>query len=160
MAVGYSAEGVRATLLGVVTERAAALPPASGASEDLFSIDGGRVLLTGLYGLVTVAIPNESIDFDIDFDPDSGGSDVALASLLAVDNHAAGMHYSLNTTIGSALVGSADRSLNAKLAAPVLLSPGDIRLDVAGGGAIGTDARVAWSVAWIPWDDEARVTAV
>lgn len=160
MAVGYSAEGSRATLLGVVTERAAALPPASGASADLFSIDGGEILLVGLYGKVTVAIPNDSIDFDIDFDPDTGGADVALASLLAVDNHAVGIVYSLNTTIGGALVGTADRALNGKLVAPVLLTPGDIRLDVAGGGAIGTTARVSWSMAWIPWSSAARVAAV
>lgn len=155
-----SATQVRATLLGILVPRAAALPPVDGASADLFSIDGGDILLTGFVGRVTVAIPNVSLDFDIDFDPDSGGSDVALASLLAVDNHAAGIRYSLNTTLGSALVGTADRAANAKLSTPILLSPGDIRLDVAGGGVLGTTARVEWEMTYIPWSSASIVTAV
>ncbi len=159
MTTYYSPANIRAIALGVAVTRTAALPPASGASQDLFTIDGGHALLVAFWGRVTVAIPNDSIDFDIDWDPDSGGADVPLATLLAVDNQAAGTFYSLNTTAGGALVGSSDISRNARLAAPILLPPGDIRLDVAGGGAIGTTARVEWSLAYIPWDAAVTVAA-
>lgn len=160
MTTHYDARSVRASALGISVSRAAALPPADGASADLFSIDDGLVLLVAFWGQVTVAIPNVSLDFDIDFDPDSGGSDVVLASLLAVDNHQAGIFYSLNTTAGGALVSSADVSRNGVLAAPILLPAGNIRLDVAGGGAIGTTARVKWTAVYVPLDNAAVLSAV
>ena len=49
---------------------------------------------------------------------------------------------------------------SVKLATPILLSPGDIRLDVAGGGAVGTTARVEWEITYIPWSSASIVTAV
>jgi hypothetical protein len=160
MSVHYDADNIRAISLGLRVRRATALPPASGASQDLFTVDGGQVLLIGLVGYVTVAIPNESIDFDLALDPDDGGSDVVLATLLAVDNSAIGSFFSLNTTGGGALVASLDISRNARLAAPILLDPGDIKLNVAGGGAIGTTARVRWDAVYVPWDDEATLDQV
>jgi len=151
---------VRRTALGNFVQRSAALPPATGQSTDLFSIDGGQVLLTGFYGYVTVAIPNVSLDFDLALDPDDGGSDVALASLLAVDNKPAGTWLRLNTTAGGALVDSLNVAYGMQLAVPIALDAGDIKLNVAGGGAVGTTARVKWGMSYVPLDTSARVTAV
>lgn len=151
---------VRRTALGNYVQRSAALPPASGASADLFSIDGGQVLLTAFFGYVTVAVPAQSIDFDLALDPDDGGSDVALATLLAVDSKAAGTWLRLNTTAGGALTDSLNVAYGLQLAVPIALDAGDIKLNVAGGGAIGTTARVKWGMAYVPLDTSARVTAV
>jgi hypothetical protein len=151
---------IRDTAVGKLVERAAALPPATGVSADLFSIDGGAILLTGFYGYVTVAIPNVSLDFDLAFDPDDGGSDVALASLLIVDNIGVGNWFTLNTAAGGALVTSTDVSYGIKLATPIALDVGDIKLNVAGGGAIGTTARVKWGLTWVPLGSAATVAAV
>jgi len=150
----------RREVLGITVPRAAALPPATGNSVDLFSIDGGAVLLTGFYGYVTVAIPNVSLDFDIALDPDDGGSDVALATLLAVDNDPAGTYYQLNATAGGALVDSLNVAYGARLATPIALDAGDIKLNVAGGGAVGTTARVKWSVSYVPLDNGAKIIGV
>lgn len=160
MTVHYDDESLRAVTLGLRARRAAALPPATGVSEDLFSVDGGQVLLVGFVGYVTVAIPNVSLDFDLAHDPDDGGTDVVLATLLAVDNDPVGTFYTLNTTAGGALVEGLDRALNAKLATLLLLDPGDIKLNVAGGGSVGTTARVRWDAIWVPWDDGAALTQV
>lgn len=153
------ASRVRDNVIGNYVERAAALPPATGASADLFSTTG-RVLLTGFYGYVTVAIPNVSLDFDLAFDPDDGGSDVALASLLLVDNTGTGVFFTLNPTAGGALVASTDVSYGVRLATPIALDTGDIKLNVAGGGAIGTTARVLWGVTYVPLDSTGAVVAV
>lgn len=150
----------RREILGTQVTRSAALPPATGVSADLFSIDGGAVLLTGFYGYVTVAIPNVSLDFDLALDPDDGGSDVALASLLAVDNKPAATYLTLNPTAGGALVSSLNVSYGATLADPIALDAGDIKLNVAGGGAVGTTARVKWCAFYVPLDNSARITAV
>lgn len=150
----------RREVLGIQVTRSTALPPATGVSADLFSVDGGQVLLTGFFGYVTVAVPNVSLDFDLALDPDDGGTDVVLASLLAVDNKPAGTYLRLNTTAGGALVDSLNVAYGAALAVPIALDAGDIKLNVAGGGAIGTTCRVKWVAHYVPLDASARLTAV
>ena len=149
----------RTGVLGVFVSRAAAVPPASGASADLFSTSG-LVLLTSFFGLVTVAIPAESIDFDLALDPDDGGSDVALGTTLAVDSKPSGTWITINPTTGGALVADLDVSDSAALATPYALETGDIKLNVAGGGAIGTAARVSWGLTYIPLSADGAVAAV
>lgn len=145
----------RTGVAGVFVARTADVP----ASEDLFSVTG-RVLITSFHGHVTVAIPNESIDFDVDFDPDDGGSDVALASTLVVDADAAGTWYTLNPTAGGALVEELDAAYGVALEAPIALTAGDIKLVVSGGGTVGTAARVAWGLTYIPLSADGAVVAV
>jgi hypothetical protein len=149
----------RRDTIGETTFRTAALPPATGVSADLFSVDGGPVVLKGFYGYVSVAIPNVSLDFDLGLDPDDGGSDTALASLLAVDNAATGTFFTLNPTAGGALVAEVDVAYGTILAKPITLDVGDIKLNVAGGGAVGTTARVSWGAIWVPLTDAAVLTA-
>jgi len=149
----------RTTVQGVFVPRTAAVPPATGESEDLFSVSG-RVLLTGFFGRVTAAIPNQSLDFDLALDPDDGGSDVALATLLAVDNTAVGTWLVLNATTGGALVADLDVSDGVDLEKPLALAAGDIKLNVAGGGAIGTTARVEWGLTYVPLSNDGAVAAV
>jgi hypothetical protein len=149
----------RTGVLGLLTARTAAVPPGTGTSEDLFSITG-QVLVTGFYGLVTVAVPAASIDFDLALDPDDGGADVALATLLAVDSLASGTWLCLNPTAGGALVSGVDVGANLALANPIPMVAGDIKLNVAGGGAIGATCRVSWGVLWVPLSTDGSVVAV
>lgn len=144
---------------GILVQRDTAKPGADGEHDDLFSVDGGRVLLKGFYGEVTVAIPAASIDFDVHFDPDDGGSDVVLATALVCDSDPSGTFYTLNTTAGGALVQSTDVAYNAILESPILLEEGDIVLGTTGGGTLGTDARVKWDAIYVPIDSGATLTA-
>jgi hypothetical protein len=148
----------RSGILGPFVARAAALPPATGATADLFSITG-EVLITSFFGRVTAAIPNESLDWTIDFDPDDGGSDVAMATVLAVDNTATGTWFVLNSTTGGVLVADLDMSDGVALAAPLAFSDGDIKLTCAGGGAVGTTARVEWGLTYVPLSTDGAVAA-
>jgi hypothetical protein len=158
---GFSLGGAAAGGIGMGRQVsvATALPPADTVSRDIFSIDGGRVLVTGLLGEVTVAIPAASIDFDLAFDPDNGGTNVALATALVCDSDVAGTYYTLNDTFGGALVTSTANSLlNATLEEPFMLGAGDIVWTTTGGGLIGTSARVKWDLWYVPLDDGAVVT--
>jgi len=148
----------RTDVLGSFSHRAAALPPASGASEDLFSITG-TVLVTGFYGLVTVAMPAD-FDFTVDLDPDDGGADVALATVLAVDSSAAGTWLCLNSSAGGALVAGLDVGANLMLSDPIPMVAGDIKLTAAGGGTIGTTPRIEWGCFWLPLSADGAVAVV
>ena len=138
---------------GIHVHRATATIAADG---DIFSVDTGRVILLGLVGRVTVEIGAGSQDIELDLDPDDGGSNVALSSLLLIDGDVVGTMYTLNTTAGGAFVEGLDVAYNAILATPIVLQPGDLWLDVT-----GTEAgSIEWDVWYIPLDTGAVITAV
>lgn len=143
-------------IVGIPVHRATAT---IAADQDLFSVDGGAVMLTGFLGRVTTEIGAGSQDFAVHLDPDDGGSNVILADAstpLAVDGDVVGTLYTLNPTAAGDLVATTDVAYNAKLATPIVLQPGDIVLDVT-----GTEAgSVEWWVFYVPLDDGAAVTAV
>jgi hypothetical protein len=148
----------RTGVAGVFVARTAAVPPASGASADLFSITG-QVLVTSFFGRVSVALPAD-IDFDLALDPDDEGSDVVLATALAVDSDVAGTWYTLNPTAGGILVAELDVAYGVALESPIAMDAGDIKLNVAGGGTIGTTARVHWGLTYVPLSSNGAVVAV
>jgi hypothetical protein len=152
---------IRAAVLGTTAIRTAALPPATGTSQDLFSVDAGSVLLLGFWGHVDVAIPNVVLSFDLAHDPDDGTSDVALATATSVQNKGIGTYATLNSTAGGALVVSAvDVAYGVRLAVPIALDAGNIKVNSTGGGAIGTTARVSWGAIWVPLSNTGVLTAV
>lgn len=137
---------------GIVVRRATAT---IAADQDLFSIDGGLVAITGFVGQVTTAIGAGSQDIELDFDPDDGGSNVALSTLVLVDAAPIGQLFTLNPTAAGALVSTLDVAYNAILATPIVMGPGDIVLDVT-----GTEAgSVAWYLTYVPITLGATVTA-
>lgn len=152
MSVLIQGDEVRAITQGILVERATAT---IAADQDLFSVDGGNIFLLGFMGQVTTLIGAGSQDLEIDFDPDDGGSNVALSTLVAVDADATGTNYTLNTTAGGALVATLDVAYNAILATPIMLPAGDIVLDVT-----GTEAgSVKWYALYVPLDDGASLSA-
>lgn len=143
---------------GVHVARAAALHP-DQTTEDIFSIDGGLVVVTGILGLVTVAVP-AAHDYSLVFDPDLGGSNITLADTLTVDSDPAGSFYTLNDTVGGALVVSTDIRSFTGMEQPFILEEGDIAWTTAGGGTVGTTTRVRWDIWYWPIDDGATISAV
>lgn len=156
MAVLQSQNSIAQVIAGNRTERATATV---AADQDLFSVDGGSVLLLGFWGEVTTAIGGGSQDLAVVFDPDDGGANVVLADTatpLAVDADPTGTIYTLNPTAAGDLVATTDVAYNAILSTPILLTEGDIVLDVT-----GTEAgSVKWTALWIAAEAGAALTAV
>lgn len=155
MSTFLAGKEIRRLTQGILVSRATAT---IAADQDLFSVDGGRVLLLGFVGTVTTAIGAGSQDFAILFDPDDGGANTDLADSttpLVVDGDVTDTHYTLNTTAAGDLVAATDVAYNAILATPILLPAGDIVLDVT-----GTEAgSVKWDLLYVPLDNNASVVA-
>ena len=137
---------------GIVVHRAATT---IAADHDIFSIDNGVVLLTGLLGHVTVVIEADA-DMELDLDPDDGGSNVTLSTILAIDSDATGTMYTLNTTFGGVMIATLDYAINAQLEVPIALVHGDIVFDEAG----TSTGEIEWWATYVPLDKAATLTAV
>jgi len=149
-------DGTRTFIGGVIVQAAAALHP-DQTSADIFSISG-RIILLGLVGEVTVAVPANH-DYSLEFDPDNGGANVNLGTTLEVDSDAAGTFYTLPTTAGGALVATTNIAYGG-YDMMIDLGAGDIQWTTAGGGTVGTTTRVRWDLHYVPVDTGVTVTAV
>lgn len=157
--VWVDGESVRAAALGIKVEKTAAVP-ASGSTDDLFTVEGGAVKILSLVGIVETALPANT-DLSLQFDPDDGGSDVDLADSatpLAADSDVTGTIYTLGDAVGDDLVASTDvaaAGLGGK--ALILADSGDIKLTSAGGGAGG--GSIHWYLIYVPIETGAYVEA-
>jgi len=141
---------IRKAALGLQVEKTAAVA-ASGSATDLFSVDGGSIWLLGLIGDVETVLVADT-DLDIDFDPDDGGTDVALSTTLVADSDPTGTLYTLNSALTGGGIGieSLDVAYNGMFASPFFLTVGDIKLTSGGGGAGG--GSIHWYAYWLPAD--------
>ncbi len=155
MTVMVDGASVRAVTQGILVETTVAVP-VSGSSADLFTVDGGSVLLVGFWGDVESALPADT-DLSIHFDPDDLGTNLDLATTLVADGDVTGSIYTLNPTAGGALVVGLDIAFNAILEDPIVLTVGDILHPSAGGGAGG--GSIHWYVLYSPLDADATMAA-
>jgi hypothetical protein len=118
----------------------------------LFTVAGGRVALTTVYGLVGTAItvansyklqhnPTAGTTVDLFAATDIGTTDTAAGELLSFGGGDAGSFLS---------VGGAVESLRA----PLVLAAGQVESVSA-----GTDGEITWVVTWVPLDDGASLVA-
>lgn len=115
----------------------------------LFTIAGGEVLITALYGKVTTAITVAN-SYKLQINPTTGDTaDLCTATDIGTNDSAAG---SLLTFVDSATAipptlaaGKASASYNGRVLDMVPVSIGQIESVSA-----GTDGVITWYVAWVP----------
>lgn len=116
----------------------------------LFTIAGGRVLITNMFGVVTTAVTVAN-SYKLQSNPTTGDTtDICAATDIGTTDTAAGtiLGFGQGTT-----------------AAPALLRGGywHGRLPVAVGQiesvSAGTDGAITWYVDWVPYDDGATLVA-
>jgi hypothetical protein len=146
---------LRALLQGVIVYRAtAALPATTDAA--LFTISGGDVLITGIYGEVTTVIQTQTNATKLKFNPDATGADVDICATLDITADAVGTRYSITGDFSDALKDGLNcLETDALLERPIVLSEGAIEIDCA---ATNTGS-VAWKVTYIPLDNGASIAA-
>lgn len=143
-----------------VTGGAKTLPATT--TGHLFTVSGGRVLVTSLTGVVTTAIQAQACTVSLGVTPTGGSAgNAALATATSVNGAAVGQNVSMPALSAA----SAPQALVVSaLALAIPFNPGGIALVGAGTidwttSATNTGA-VTWSLTYIPYDAGAAVTAL
>lgn len=140
---------------GSKVERPTAALPQTAAGA-LFTITGGRILLTGLIGEVTTVIQTQANNTKLTFDPTDAGATQDLCAVLDISADAVGTMYSLTGTPATAMQDGLNfLSPNKLLAQAPIIKPGSILLDCAASNT----GSVKWTAFWVPVDATARLVA-
>lgn len=138
--------------MGSRVDRATATLPQTTAGA-LFTITGGRVLMTGIIGEVTTAIQAQANNTKLVANPTTG-TDVDLCAVLSTASKEVGTLFGITGTFSDALVG-ANAGATVWPRNGVVVPPGTIDLSCA---ASNTGA-VKWSLYYIPLDPGVTVAA-
>jgi hypothetical protein len=118
----------------------------------LFTVAGGRVAITSIYGLVGTAVTVAN-SYKLQFNPTTGTTvDLVPAFDIGSTDTPAGDILTFTGDVGGAVMtrGGAGETLRA----PIVLTIGQIESVSA-----GTDGEITWVVTWIPLDDGASLVA-
>lgn len=150
--MGNSADLSKAIAGTRVLRATATLPQTTDGA--LFTISGGPVLITALWGEVTTVIQTQACNTKLKLNPTATGADQDLCAVLDISADAVGEIYSITGTVGDAMV--SDLLIgNVALQDPLLLSEGDIELDCAASNT----GSVKWGLFYIPAEAGASVVA-
>lgn len=147
---------IRLIAVGTQVSRAAANLPAT-AAQNIFSVTGGRILLTSLVAQVTTVIQNQACTAKITNTP-AAGTATDIASATSIIAKEVGTLISMPVTKGGALVVGAnagDGLLIGELSA-LLLQPGTISYTTS---ATNTGA-LSWALTYVVYDTGATVAAL
>lgn len=159
MSVLADLSAYRQLVFGKLVSRATAALPQTTASA-IFTVAGGRVLVTGLVGKVTTVIQNQANNTKLIANPTTG-SDVDLCAVVDVANLEAGGLLSLTPDLDATPFSVA---LDKQLAGAIPYGFAARALCVAAGTidlscAASNTGSVQWDLTYVPLDDGATVTA-
>lgn len=153
MTYSISNKGIRTALLGVKVDRATATLP-QNATGSIFTVSGGRIVVTSLVGEVTTIVGATVTTLKVTSTPTTGSA-VDLTSATAITSLEVGGHMSLPLTLGGALVVSNAGVAEIPGAIPLLVPIGNIQITTSANDT----GSVKWSITYIPYDDAALVVA-
>ena len=163
MSVLTPLEGLRLGMLGQRVEKASAILPAT-TTQDLFTVAGGRVLVTSLVGEVTVVFDGTVNSLNVLADPTVGAA-ANLCAATVCTSDAAGTLYTVSgiqaDLLGSQKAGGTEVPSHAVArimpgAAGFVVHEGKIQLNAT---ATDTTGSTAWTITYIPYDAGATVVS-
>jgi hypothetical protein len=160
MTAVQSATSIRQVALGRFVQGAAKTVP-QNATQTVFTVSGGRIMLTVLYGLVTTVIAGTAPAAKYIATPTTGTLNDMCATLVITSDEV-GMMWQLPSAVGSALIGAASTgksgsvSGNTGMYCGQIVAPGTIGFNVSAADATGA---VIHTLCYIPLDAAATVVA-
>lgn len=152
MSVLSDAAALRKALFGLAVERATAALPQTTQSA-LFTVTGGRVLVTSIVGEVTTVIQTQANNTKIVSNPTTG-TDVDLCAVLDITADQVGCLYGITGIFSDAMVG-ANAGATVVPQRAVVVPIGTIDLSCAASNTGG----VKWKITYVPLDDGAAIAA-
>ena len=152
MSVIIQGPQIRQILLGTKVDRATATLPQTAQSA-LFTITGGRVLVTSIVGQVTTVLGATATNAKLVANPTTG-TDVDLCAVLAIASKEAGTLFGITGLFSDAMVG-ANAGATVLPRNPVVLNVGTLDLNTSASDT----GSVKWSITYVPLDDGASVVA-
>jgi len=143
---------MRDIVLGKKVDRATATLPQTAAAA-IYTISGGRVLLTQIVGEVTVIIQTQANNTKLTANPTTGTA-VDICAVLSITADEVGTLYGITGLNTDAMIGINAGALPAQTRG-VILPAGTLDLDCAASNT----GSVKWSLFYIPIDDGASVAA-
>ena len=143
---------IRNSTFGRGVDKASATLPAT-ATEDLFVVSGGRIIVTGLIGEVTTVIQTQACNAKIISTPTTGTA-VDLCAVLNISAKEVGCLFGITGTFATAMIGSNAGATNM-LATPIVVPIGVIGLNTS---ATNTGAT-KWRLVYVALDDAASVVS-
>lgn len=154
MSVMIQGSQIRQILLGTRVDRATATLPQT-ATGAIFNVTGGRVLVTGLLGEVTVGTGATATTLAVTSTPTSGTA-VTVATATSVASKEVGTQVTLPVTSGgAAVVSNAGGGGQLPAHAPYVIPVGSLGITTSAGNT----GSLKWSITYVPLDDGATVTA-
>lgn len=150
MSVIIAGPQIRQIALGTKVDKATAALPAS-TTGTLFTVSGGRIILTSIVGEVTTAIQNQANNTKLVATPTTGTA-VDICAVLDIANDEVGTLYGITGTFATAMVG-ANAGATPVQTNGIIIPIGTIKLSCA---ATNTGS-VKWSMTYIALDDGATV---
>lgn len=140
---------------GFHTQRPTAVWPQT-ADQTIFTITGGRVFVTSLSGVFTVAASGTANNLSVNSVPTTGSS-VVIASTLATASFEIGALLVVEGD-GTAVIGTATGAgfAPALNALPFILPAGAITITCSGNNTTGS---IKWDIFYFPLDDGASIVA-
>jgi hypothetical protein len=136
---------------GTKVDKTAAVLPA-GAAGTIFTVSGGRVIVTGIVGECTTVCDGTATTLKITSTPTTGTA-VDLTSTTAITSKEVGALVSLPLTLGGALVVNNAGAAEVPGALQFVVPIGTIQITTS---ATNTGA-FKWSLTYVPLDDGASV---
>ena len=152
MATLVPGRDLRRIQFGHKVDRATAALPQT-ATGTLFTVSGGRILLTGIVGEVTTVIQTQANNTKLVHTPTTGTA-VDLCAVLNISAKEVGTLFGITGLFSDALVG-ANAGAGVMPRNPVVLPIGNLGLSCAASNT----GSVKWSITWVPLDDAGVVVA-
>lgn len=145
-AVANAVLGTKVTKATADTINTAAVP--------LFTVAGGRVLLTAIFGEVTTIIQAQATTSRLQFNPTTGTTNNLCADL-DINADEVGTLYSITGTPADAMLRSESGAVRNMTPAGIILDAGDIE-QISGADSTGS---IQWTAYYIPIDSGATLAA-
>lgn len=143
---------LRTVLFGTKVDRAGATLPQT-ATGTLFTVTGGRVLVTSITGEVTVATGATATNAKLVSTP-TVGTAVDLCAVLAIASKEIGTLLGITGLFSDAMVG-ANAGAGVAPRNPVVVPVGAIGLNTSANNT----GSIKWSITYVPLDNGASVAA-